>query len=159
LFKAGKLGDFFPLPAVHGLLASIGIIIIAKQSYLVLGIDAPKEAGPLELLIGLPAALPRLNPDIAAIGLLSLLVLSFVPLLRNSYLRKIPAPMLVLLVAVPLGLYFDLDHKHTFLLPRGFFDAEHPVAYEVGPRFLVDIPEVLSRPADAFALPDFRGLF
>jgi MFS superfamily sulfate permease-like transporter len=159
LFKAGKLGDFFPLPAVHGLLASIGIIIIAKQAYYVFGIAPPKDAGPLELLASLPASLPRLNPEIACIGVTSLLILFLVPLLRNKYLRMIPAPMLVLLVAVPLGFVFDLDHQHTYLFPRGFFDSEHQLSYEVGPKVhLVDIPEVFKNPAGAFAFPDFRSL-
>lgn len=156
--RAGKLGDFFPLSAVHGLLASIGIIIIAKQIYLMLGIDAPRDVEPLGLLIHLPAALPRLNPEIAFIGLVSLLILVVVPLVGNRYLRRIPAPMLALIVAVPLGVWFDLEHQHIYLFPDTFFLSEHYVSYEVGPRFLVEMPNVLQNPLAAFALPDFRGV-
>jgi MFS superfamily sulfate permease-like transporter len=158
LLRAGKLGDFFPLPAVHGMLAAIGIIIIAKQSYLVLGIDAPRDMTPLELLLRLPLFLPQLNPEIAIIGAGSLLLLAALPLVKNRYVRMIPAPMLVVVLAIPVGMYFGLDHRHTYLFPTGFFDSGNPAAYEVGPRFLVDVPEVMRNPASAFALPDLRGL-
>lgn len=163
-FRAGKLGDFVPLAAVHGLLAAIGIIIIAKQAYLVIGVDAPKSsdgapAGPLELIVKLPGNLLSANPEIAAIGLLSLVILFALPWIPSRRIRRIPGPMLVLIVAVPLGLFFDLEHRHTYLFPDHFFDTEHYKEYEVGPRFLVDMPEVLSQPNEAFALPDFRGIF
>lgn len=158
LFRAGKLGDFFPMSAIHGLLASIGIIIIAKQAYLVFGIDAPKNAGPLELIAKLPGSLPSLNPEIAIIGLVSLLILFSLPLIPFKTIRRIPGPMLVLMAAVPLGMIFDLDHRHSYLFPDHFFDTEHYKEYEVGPRHLVDMPEVLAQPSEAFTLPDFRGV-
>ena len=60
LLRAGRLADFFPLTPVHGMLASIGIIIIAKQAYEVLGATPETGAGPLELLAELPAAV---RPD------------------------------------------------------------------------------------------------
>jgi len=157
LFKAGKLGEFFPLAAVHGLLASIGIIIIAKQLYIVFGIDAPK-GDPLVLISSLPGLLPKYNPEIASIGLLSLAILFGLPWIPNRTVRRIPGPLVVLLVAIPLGMYFDLDHKHKYLFPNSFFDSEHFDEFEVGPRFLVDMPEVLKNPSSAFAFPDFRGV-
>ncbi len=159
LLRAGKLGDFFPLSAVHGLLAAIGVIIIAKQAYLIFGINAPKDAGPLDLLAKLPGSLPSLNPEIAIIGLLSLLVLFGLPWIPIKAIKRIPGPMLVLVVAIPFGMAFGLDHRHTYLFPDHFFDTEHYKEYTVGPRFLVDMPDVLANPSSAFVVPDFRGIF
>jgi MFS superfamily sulfate permease-like transporter len=119
LLKFGAIGDFFPLAAVHGMLASIGVIIMAKQSYAVLGATPPKNAEPLELIAHLPkAAAHDVNPEIFAIGALSL---------------------------------------HTYLFHDGFFHHED-AEYLVGPKFLVDLPNTLKNPSDAFFAPDFRAL-
>ncbi len=158
LLKAGRLADFFPLTPVHGMLASIGIIIIAKQAYEVFGVAATKGAEPLHLLAELPAKLKGLNPEIATIGVVSLLILFGLPLLRAPWVRRVPGQLVVLVVAIGLGAWFDLDHQHSYLFPNSFFDSAHPASYEVGPRFLVDMPEVLKNPASAFAFPDFRAL-
>lgn len=158
LVRAGRLADFFPLTPVHGMLASIGLIIIAKQAYEVLGATPEKGAGPLQLYAGLPAALGRVNPEIAAIGAVGLVILFGLPFVRVKWVKRVPAQLIVLVAAVALGLAFDLEHKHTYLFPDRFFDLNHQAEFEVGPRFLVDMPEVLQNPSAAFALPDFRGV-
>ncbi len=158
LFRAGRLADFFPLTPVHGLLASIGLIITAKQAYEVFGVTPEKGAGPLQLYAGLPSALAGMNPQITLIGGISLLILFGLPLLRSKGVKKIPAQLVVLVVAVGLGIVFDLEHRHTYLFPASFFDTNNQTQYEVGPRFLVDMPEVLQNPESAFFFPDFRGV-
>jgi len=147
LLRLGRFVDFFPAAAVHGMLAAIGIIIIAKQVPVMLGVT-PAESNPLALLAEVPAMLGRLNPEIALIGGLSLLILFGLPLVKNKWVKKIPAPMLVLLIALPLGRYFDMEHQHTYL----FLDHQ----YFVGPKFLVTLPGNF---LDGITFPDFGQLF
>ncbi len=163
LIRAGRLADFFPLTPVHGMLASIGIVIIAKQAYEVVGVTPTKGAGPLALIAEFPAKLRELNPEIAVIGLVGLLILFGLPLVasRVKVLKKVPAQLVVLVAAIGLGSawVFDLEHEHTYLFPAHVVDGHLETGeYTVGPKFLVTMPEVLQNPADAFAVPDFRGL-
>ncbi len=154
LLRAGKLGDFFPLSAVHGMLASIGIIIISKQAYPVFGVTPEKGAEPLQLLAALPGAILDLNPEIACIGMISLLILFGLPWIKVGWIRKIPAPIVVLLMAVPLGVWFDLNDEHVYSFILG--GAEK--LFNIGPKFLVEMPEVLKDPGKAFFLPDFSAV-
>lgn len=141
--RAGRLGDAFPGSAVHGMLAAIGVIIMAKQIHVVLGV-APHSREPLELLAEVPHSIATMNPEIALIGIVSLVVLFGLPMIQHPIVKKIPAPMVVLLIAVPMGLYFDLEHDHTYSMSGQSF--------AVGPHFLVNVPNnILS----AIVLPDF----
>ncbi len=104
MLKLGSLSDFFPHSAVHGMLAAIGIIIIAKQIPVLLG-DNPtlyKGEGPVELLLDIPKFILHAHWHIAAIGIIGLIIMFLMPKLKINFLNKIPAPMIVLLVAVPL---------------------------------------------------------
>ena len=161
LLKAGRLADVFPLTPVHGMLASIGVIIIAKQLYEVFGVAPTKGAGPLTLIAEFPGKLREVNPEIAVIGLTGLALLFGLPYLsaRLPWLKKVPVQLVVLVAAVGLGFYFDLEHEHKYLFPAHMVDGQlENDEYTVGPKFLVTMPEVLSDPASAFAVPDFRGL-
>jgi MFS superfamily sulfate permease-like transporter len=144
--RFGTCSDFFPTAVVHGMLASIGLIIMIKQLPVVFGQKASGE--PLEILRELPEKIAHLNPQIAVIGLVSLAILFGFPLvkprLRPAWLRMIPAQLLVLAVAVPLGMWFDLAHEHTY----SFLGHE----YKLGESFLVNVPGNL---AAAVTTPDF----
>ena len=158
LFRVGKWVDFFPLTPVHGMLAAIGLIIIAKQSYEVIGVSATKGAEPLELLRDFPHALTQMNPGIALIGVISLVILFCFPYIRGERLKAVPAQFIVLVVALCMGLFMDLDHWHKYRLPFQLPGANPSTEFELGPRFLVDIPHVLKEASKAFALPDFRAI-
>ena len=146
LSRSGILGEFFPTSVVHGMLAAIGVIIMSKQIHIMLGVNGVK-GDPFELIAEVPRSVTRLNPEIAAIGLVSLLILFLLPLVKNRHVRMIPTPMLVILVAVPLGAYFDLSHEHSY----SFIGHNFPI----GEKFLVTVPNNLFR---AVTFPDFSGL-
>ncbi len=165
LLRAGRLVDFFPLTPVHGMLASIGIIIIAKQLYSVCGIAPPpthpgeEPPGPLVLLAEFPARVVAFNPEILVIGGISLVILFAHFFIRNKWVKMVPAQLVVLVVAVALGFAFDLEHEHTHLFPPSHFNGEADDGEVVKwPQFLVNMPNVLAEPAKAFTLPDFRGV-
>ncbi|MGE0637817.1 MAG: SulP family inorganic anion transporter [Bacteroidia bacterium] len=148
LVKSGVLADFFPSAAVHGMLAAIGIIIAAKQVFTLVGVK-PEAKETLHLLKEIPNGLLNMNPEIAVIGFISLIILFGLPLINNKYVKMIPAPLVVILVAIPLGRYFDLEHAHTYL----FLDNHE---YSLGPKFLVTLPDSLF---SAITFPDFSQLF
>lgn len=143
LSRAGFIGDLMPPSVVHGMLAAIGVIIISKQIHTVMGV-APDGKGPLELIAEVPRSLTHVNPELLVIGGLGLLILFGTPLVRTRWARKVPAPLVVLLVSVPLGMAFDLGHEHTYSLAAQ--------VYAVGPQYLVQLPGNL---IDAVARPDF----
>lgn len=142
-FAIARVSGF---PPIHGMLASIGVIIIAKQAFEVIGVAAPKGTGPLGLLANLPMASSQMNPEIAIIGGVSLLILFRLPMLPIAGIRRVPVQLIVLAVAIVMGMAFDPEHKHTYLFPAQFFGSDHPAQFEVGPRFLVEMPEVLRSP-------------
>jgi len=141
LFKLGKLSDFFPLSAIRGMLAAIGLIIISKQLHVLCGVNPVFAPGtildgldvgskpmvmPLDLLAALPSTFNQLISDSAAVsslivGLVSLLIVFGWPMLKFSALKKIPMPLVVLVVAIPLGMFLGLSHENKDLVKVGNF--------------------------------------
>lgn len=150
VFKAGKLSAFFPASVVHGMLAAIGIIIMAKQIHTLLGVK-PAAKTLLGTIAEIPHSIMELNPEIAFIGLMGLVLLIIWSLIKNPTLKMIPAPLLVVLMGLALERYFDLDHIHKYaFLPDTEFLPHHE--FSIGPAFLVSVPEHFLA---GFSLPDF----
>lgn len=114
LVRAGVMSDFFPNAPVHGMLASIGILIISTQIQSVFGQLATPGASALQRLSEVPGNVANLNPEITVIGLLSLAILFIMPRIKHPLLRRLPGPVMVLIVSIPLGLYFGVTNDHTY---------------------------------------------
>ncbi|MFO1419035.1 MAG: SulP family inorganic anion transporter [Methylotetracoccus sp.] len=153
LLRAGRLNAFFPASVVHGMLASIGIIIMAKQIHTLLGVK-PAATELLDVIAEIPRSVANLNPEIALIGAIGLLILIVWSRLSNRYLKMIPGPLLVVLVGMAIGKYFDLDHEHIYL-----FHPDNPLLphheFTVGPKFLVTVPDNF---LNGFYFPDFSKI-
>ncbi len=149
-FRAGILGEFFPLAAVHGMLAAIGVIIISKQIPVALGVTAKGE--PLELLREIPTFIMEANPAIALIGISSIAIMFLWPLAgkKLKFAGKVPSPVVVLLVSIALGLIFDLLHPHSFTLQNH--------EYQLGEQYLVQMPKHVFGMFNEMQLPEFSAL-
>ena len=112
VFKLGKLVDFFPLSAVHGMLAAIGIIIILKQLPVLLDVNPvlTKGKSPFELIASIPLFIQNLDPRATGIGVLSFIIMLYWAKIPVNFLRKVPASLVVLLIAIPAELYMDFQH-------------------------------------------------
>lgn len=147
LSKGGYLEKFFPFSVVHGMMAAIGIIIFIKQSYIAIGVAPVSKTIP-EQIIELPKAIMNLNPDIALIGGISILILIFVPMIKLDVIKKLPIPLIVVIVGIALGNIFDLKHEHVY-----FFSN---IKYHIGENSLVNVPKNI---ADGLTPPNFDRMF
>ena len=145
LFRVGILVKLFPKAAIHGLLASIGVIIIAKQFPVLMGLNP--QGAPLELLAGIPSFVINMNPKVALIGILGLTIVVGYGYIKNSKLKVIPAPMLMLMITVPIAIFLGIGVDGSYA-----FNSE---IYQLGKNFLVNVPGNLM---DAITFPDFSGV-
>ena len=113
VLKFGSLSDFFPHSAVHGMLAAIGVLIFAKQFPVLLGVDSALTKGlsPIQLYTHIPVFIANANWHIALIGILSLVIIFGLPALGGVF-KKIPAPMLVLVIMIPLALVLNFKNLY-----------------------------------------------
>ena len=130
LTKLGKYTDVFPLSAIHGMLAAIGMIIILKQIPILLGENPVMMKGmtPFDLIRNLPTFLSNFDVRASIIGIISLLIMLFWSSLKIPLLSKIPAPLVVILIAIPAELWMDFSHtepEFTLLHIGDFKSAIH----------------------------------
>ncbi|TLP80696.1 SulP family inorganic anion transporter [Maribacter sp. ACAM166] len=140
--KMGRLADFFPASAIEGMLAAIGLGILAKQFHIMIGHNN-EQGSIVHLLLQIPEGILGLYNNYhleqliaAIIGLIALLIMANYSKIRNKYLHLIPAPMWILILTVTFSYVFD------------WIDVPYPLQGE----FLVNIPDnILSN----LAFPNF----
>jgi len=141
--KMGRFAKLLPSSVLHGILAAIGVIIFAKQAHYALGTTSNADTT-IGTLFDIFYKLPEANPFVFLVALIGILTLVFYKKIKHKFIRIIPAPMWVLLLALPLVFWFDFFNEQSLSFLGN--------TYNIGPQLLIDIPE---NPLDSIMHPDF----
>ncbi|MDX2195797.1 MAG: SulP family inorganic anion transporter [Cytophagales bacterium] len=114
LLRFGRLSDFIPASAIHGMMAALGLILAVKQLPIMLGADMPQYDALLQLTT-LHESIEKLNPKIALIGLISLAIMIAHGFIPYKNIKAIPAPVFVLFICIPLSFYLNIYNKHSYI--------------------------------------------
>lgn len=144
--KLGRLAELIPSSVISGLLAAIGVIIVAKQLHVALGTSSSAD-NMVNVLLDVFRNIGNFNPFVTIISLLGLLLLIFHARISYKFFHFLPAPMWVLIIAIPFVYLFNFFEPHTI----SFFNNE----YNVGPELLVQIPDNLM---DGIMHPNFSKI-
>lgn len=110
VLRMGAMSEFFPATALQGMLAAIGIGILAKQFHLMLG-NRSVSGSTVEQLLAIPDSIVQFvsaYPFAGVLGALSLVFLFLYSRIRNPYFHLIPAPMWVVVASIGIGYYYNL---------------------------------------------------
>ena len=143
VLRLGAMSEFFPASALQGMLAAIGIGILAKQFHVMLGLTSI-PGGTIEQLMRIPDSFLLflgLHPFAGVLGAGSLLFLFLYSRIRNPYFHLIPAPMWVVVGSIGIGYYYAL-----------VLNKEVPI----DPELLIKIPDQLF---SNLPRPNFDKLF
>ncbi len=141
--KLGRLGLAIPGSVIHGMLTAIGIIIITKQLYVALGITSTGK-NTLELLADFPKRGEGLNPEVALIAAVGLMIVLAFNTFKGTWKKYVPIPLLVVLSGIGLAKLFDFGHLHTI--------QSHGMTFDVSPKLMLALPDSL---ASTIVNPDF----
>ena len=146
-FRVAGLGISMSKSVVHGMLAAIGIIIIAKQSHIALGAH-PEAKTIFGLIAEIPHSFIAENPIIAAIGIGSLALLIVWSKLKWKITKIIPGQIVVLSIVIPLSLFLHLHKTHSYQFISHIYGLDRS--------YLVSLPASLF---SAITFPDFSEIW
>ena len=147
IIRAGTIGAYFPSAVIEGMLAAIGIILILKQLPHIVGYDLNFEGSERYVetsgentFSAIAVAFNQVNYGAVIITVFSLSILILWPKVKK--LSFMPAPLLVVLIGILLGLIFQNS------------------SLSLGPDHLVQVPVVSSWKgfSSLFTLPDFASI-
>lgn len=131
--KVARFSAWFSPTVVEGMLASIGLLIIAKEFPHLIGRHFESHEF-WEILAEAPGQLMQAEPQVVAVGLACLALTAVLSAARQRWAKIVPPPLTVVLVGLALAQFVRLD-----------------------PKYMIHIPDNLFQ--EGMKFPDFQGLF
>lgn len=111
LFRLGNWLNTIPEAVIYGILVMLGTSLMVHLMHFLTGVE-PSSTNILGKIFEFPENLIfRSKNEPLVIGTVSLGILFFSEQIRYRYATILPAPMVVILLGVLLGFYFDLDGR------------------------------------------------
>jgi len=137
LLRWGRIAEIFPASVIQGVLASIGIIIFAKQLHVAMGTNSDGEST-IEVIQHFFEKIPEIDPYIAIISGIGIIILIFHSRISYQVTRFIPGPVWVLAISVPIvflynyletnqipvfGKVFETPEDYLIIVPDNWMDG------------------------------------
>lgn len=151
LLRLGIIGDLIPATVIKSLLSAVGIIIIAKQIPILLGVDYYAKSV-FDVITHLPEIVIAENPIVMFVGVASVIIMFIHPRIDLPLIKAIPGAVWVILFAEFYSYSVGFEQGGSFNI--------FGVIFQIDSHFLVNIPDEISA---AIVSPDFSlwqtGLF
>lgn len=116
LLKLGSKAKAFPSSVIHGMMAAIGLIIMAKQVHVLLG-HVPIAKNPIMLYAEIPTAFMDFNGTVALIGLLAMVTLVALPKIPHPMAKKLPYALIAVTIASITANLIHMDTSKLLNVP------------------------------------------
>ncbi len=140
-FKLARFSAIFPASVVEGMLAAIGLLIIAKQLPLIFGSPGNKfESHEFWGIIReAPSRLMEVDPKVLFLGIFTLALIFTLASLKARWVKVVPPQVIAAVVGLLLGSFLGLSGDRLIHIPDTLFGSP---PYDRG-----------------WLVPDFQGLF
>jgi MFS superfamily sulfate permease-like transporter len=116
LMKIARRSDAFPDSVIHGMMAAIGLIIIAKQVHILFG-HTPIAKNPVMLYAEFPQAIMHPTIPVMITGLITIFFIIGWNKLPFAAAKKVPVALLAVILGSAVATYFDLSGKSLLSIP------------------------------------------
>jgi carbonic anhydrase len=124
MFKAARLAAVFPAAVVEGMLAAIGLLIIAKQMPHLLGVKFEAHEF-FEYVRETPRRFSERDPNVFGLGVACLAFVFAISMIKSKWMKLIPPPLVMVAVGTIASLFLHINSKLLINIP------EHPFSHGI----------------------------